>query len=74
MPVEISQNLLTKRYNGDENKKDIHEANVNYLIECRKTALYAAEKLNWIVINCSFNEVPLVITSYSIHYTKLYEY
>lgn len=61
MPVEISQNLLTKRYNGDENKKDIHEANVNYLIECRKTALYAAEKLNWIVINCSFNEVPLSI-------------
>ena len=28
MPVEISQRLMTERYNGDESKKDIHEANV----------------------------------------------
>ena len=28
MPVEISQKLMTSRYDGDENKKDVHEVNV----------------------------------------------
>lgn len=53
MPVEISQRLMTARYNGDESRKDIHEANVEYLNTCRKTALYAAEKLDWSVVECS---------------------
>lgn len=53
MPVEISQRLMTARYNGDESRKDIHEANVDYLNTCRKTALYAAEKLGWSVVECS---------------------
>lgn len=53
MPVEISQRLMTARYNGDESRKDIHEANVKYLNTCRKTALYAAEKLGWGVVECS---------------------
>lgn len=53
MPVEISQRLMTARYNGDESRKDIHEANVEYLNTCRKTALYAAERLGWSVVECS---------------------
>lgn len=53
MPVEISQRLMSGRYGGDESKKDIHEANVKYLQTCRRSALYAAEKLGWRVVPCS---------------------
>ena len=59
MPVEISQKLLSKRYNGDENRKDIHESNIKYLHNCRKSALYAAKKLNWSVVTCSDGENAL---------------
>ena len=31
VPVEISQKLLSERYQGDESKKDIHESNTEYL-------------------------------------------
>lgn len=59
MPIEISQKLLSQRYNGDENKKDIHESNVEYLHRCRKSALFAAEKLGWSVVTCNDGENPL---------------
>lgn len=61
MPVEVSQKLLNSRYRGDENKKDIHESNVEYLEECRRSALYAAERLGWSVIKCSVNGSVLPI-------------
>lgn len=61
MPIEISQKLMSERYKGDESKKDIHESNIAYLKTCRKTALYAAEKLGWNVIGCSDDEKPLPI-------------
>lgn len=61
MPIEISQKLMSERYKGDESKKDIHESNIAYLKTCRKTALYAAEKLGWNVIGCSDGEKPLQI-------------
>lgn len=59
MPIEISQKLLSQRYNGDENKKDIHESNIEYLYRCRKSALFAAEKLGWSVVTCNDGENPL---------------
>ena len=49
MPVKISQKLMSKRYEGDESKKDVHEKNVTFLERClvdyklfcrRKTANY----------------------------------
>lgn len=52
---EVSQELMLKRYNGDESKKDIHEKNLEFLVTCRKSALYAAKKLNWSVISCTKN-------------------
>ena len=61
MPVEISQKLISERYGGDESKKDIHEANVKYLQACRKSALYAAEKLGWKIVDCSADGVPLTV-------------
>jgi len=63
MPVEVSQKLMTKRYDGDEGKKDIHEANVEFLNNCREAALFAANKDNWKIISCSDGENPLPIDS-----------
>lgn len=53
MPVEISQRLMTKRYNGNEIKKDVHEKNIAFLNFCREAALYTAKKWKWIVIPCA---------------------
>lgn len=61
MPIEISQRLMTSRYNGDEGKKDVHEVNVEFLKKCRESALYTAEKQGWSVIACSDGENPLSI-------------
>lgn len=61
MPVEVSQRLMTSRYNGDESKKDVHEANVEFLNACREAALYAADKYGWSVISCAENGEPLPI-------------
>lgn len=61
MPVEVSQRLMTSRYNGDEGKKDVHEVNVEFLNKCRGSAFYAAEKQNWKIVSCSDGENPLPI-------------
>ena len=52
---DVSQKLLSKRYSGDESKKDLHEKDVDFLFNCRKSALYAAEKLGWKRISCTEN-------------------
>ncbi len=52
---EVSQKLMEKRYHGDNSKKDLHEKNLGFLLECRKSALYAAQKCGWTVINCCEN-------------------
>lgn len=61
MPIEVSQKLMTGRYQGDESKKDIHEKNVEYLNNCRKAADYSCNKLGWIRIKCAENGEPLPI-------------
>ena len=55
MPVEVSQKLMTSRYNGDESKKDVHECDVAFLHKCRESALYACKKYGWKVISCAEN-------------------
>lgn len=61
MPVEVSQKLMTSRYDGDEGKKDVHEANVEFLKKCRKSALYTAEKQGWAVISCADSGAPFPV-------------
>ena len=61
MPIDVSQRLMSARYGGDEGKKDIHEANVRYLTNCRTAALYAAERLGWHVIGCADGDAPRTI-------------
>lgn len=52
MNPNTAQKLIDARYNGDESQKDIHESNIQYLIQCRKAALHAAQKFEWEKINC----------------------
>lgn len=65
MPLEISQRLLSHRYEGDEAKKDIHERDLRYLQTCRESALYAAEKMGWCLVPCGENGQPLPIDTIS---------
>lgn len=58
MPIEISQKMMSKRYSGDETKKDIHESNIEYLLKCREAALVAAEEMGWHVIKCNNGDEP----------------
>lgn len=58
MPIEISQRMLSSRYEGDEGKKDIHESNTSYLKGCREAALVAAEEMGWNVIKCDRDGAP----------------
>lgn len=52
MSRKVADELIYSRYNGDETKKDIHENNMLYLEKCQKTAMYAAKKQDWHIINC----------------------
>lgn len=63
MPVEVSQKLMSNRYDGDESKKDIHEVNVEFLKNCREAALYTAKKQNWKIISCSDGTAPLSVNA-----------
>ena len=61
MPIEVSQRLMEQRYDGDNEKKDIHERDLSYLYRCREAALYAAKRKGWRVLACSDGESPLPI-------------
>ncbi len=61
MPVEVSQKLMSARYSGDENKKDVHEADTAFLSICREAALYASKRYNWMVVPCAENGLPLSV-------------
>lgn len=61
MPTDVSQKLLSKRYSGDNEKKDIHERDVDYLDHCRKAALFTAEFSGWQIVPCAENGEPRTI-------------
>lgn len=61
MDIDVSQKMLSNRYNNDEGKKDIHERDTDYLRACRNAAHYSAEKLGWKTIKCDDGENPLPI-------------
>jgi dTMP kinase len=61
MPVEVSQKMMSRRYEGDEAKKDVHERNVQFLNACREAALYTAERWNWSVVRCWEGDEPRTI-------------
>ena len=55
MPIDVSQKLMTGRYKGNEEKKDIHERDTEYLEHCRKSALFTADYSGWSKISCAEN-------------------
>ena len=61
MPTEVSQKLMSKRYKGDEGKKDIHEKNEDFLKKCRMASSYCAKALNWDVVLCAEKGEPKTI-------------
>lgn len=58
MDRTVADRLILSRYGGDEQKKDIHEKNRDYLIQCRETACYSAEKLGWKIVRCDDGTNP----------------
>ena len=61
MPVEVSQKLLSLRYSGDEQKKDIHERDLAFMHACRESALFAAKRCGWTMIPCSDGDDPFSV-------------
>lgn len=61
MSPEVSQKLLSQRYNGDESKKDIHEKDTEYLSKSRQAAKYCQEYDKWCTIKCNNGENPYTI-------------
>ena len=66
MPIEVSQKLLSKRYEGDNSKKDIHECDTEYLNKCREAAIFTAEFSNWEIISCAQNGEARTIEDISV--------
>lgn len=52
VPIDISQRLMSERYNGHEENKDINERNLDYLAKSYCAIDYLARKKNWKVIKC----------------------
>jgi len=50
---QVSQKLLSGRYQGDEGKKDIHESDMAYLERSRRAAEYCAAHLGWQTVHCT---------------------
>lgn len=61
MPLDAAQKLLSKRYGGHDEKKDLHERDLRYLESCAQCARFAAEKLGWRVVECARGAEPLSI-------------
>ena len=53
MPIELTRQLMRKRESDTNTQADIHEQNLAYLEQCRRSALEAAESLGWTVISCA---------------------
>lgn len=49
---EVSQQLMRGRYQGDEQKKDIHERDLEYLRRSQEAADYCVDALGWHVVEC----------------------
>lgn len=61
MPLDAAQKLLSKRYGGRNEKKDLHERDLRYLENCAGCARFAAEKLGWRIVECARGSEPLSI-------------
>ena len=73
MKPEVSQKLISSRYNGDELKKDIHESDILYLKKSRESAFFSIEYDRWEMVSCDDGNVPLSIKDISKKIVDLVE-
>ena len=66
----VSQNLINIRCKTSK-KKDIHEKNLKYLINCREAALYASKLMGWNVVKCDCESGILPVEKISNKIIKL---
>lgn len=72
LPVEISQKLMSVRYNGDSSKKDIHENSIAYLKECYDTSMDVYKHLKskgfaWEMVDCKDKDTDSIKPIEVIH-------
>ena len=65
VPPAISQKLIEGRYQGDNAKKDIHEADLGYLERCYAGAGYVADRQGWQMLDCAPNGEMLSVEEIS---------
>lgn len=53
VPPEVSQKMIQHRCDETGAEKDIHESNKKHLENSYRAALYSADKLGWIKIDCN---------------------
>ncbi len=58
MSRAVADQLITARYEGDEEKRDLHERDLSYLYACTASATYAADKQGWQVVRCCDGRTP----------------
>ena len=51
-PPESAIALIEKRCRETGAKKDIHEADADYLFRCYEAARYVGEKCDWTMLSC----------------------
>ena len=49
----VTEGLLLKRYHGDASREDIHEADRAYMARSRAAAVYCAQRLGWMTVQCT---------------------
>ena len=52
----VAQQLMTKRYKGDESKKDLHEGDRAFMQRCYEAGIWAAKEYNWRMLDCTTDD------------------
>lgn len=55
IPPDVSESLMVNRYDGDREKMDIHERDMEFQRKSREAALYCGGKEGWMIIGCCEN-------------------
>lgn len=50
---DVVERMMTRRYQGDESKKDLHEKDPAYLAQSREAGRYCVQKYGWKHIACT---------------------
>ena len=68
VPVKVSEELMKDRKNKitNEDEKDIHESDHNYLVKTYSNSKFVADKYSWNIVNC-IEENNKMKTIESIH-------